>query len=62
MDSIDVQPSLGAVLLLAERQHGLVTSAQLRGLGLHPKGIRHRVGRGGCIGSGGGCTRSAGRS
>jgi hypothetical protein len=38
MDSIDVQPSLGAVLLLAERQHGLVTSAQLRGLGLHPKG------------------------
>jgi hypothetical protein len=43
MDTPDVQPTLGEVLALAAEQHGLVTRAQLRGLGLHPEAIRHRM-------------------
>src|SRR5688500_3385830 len=37
-----VQPSLAEVLAVADRQHGLVTHAHLRAVGLTPEAIRHR--------------------
>ncbi len=43
MASLDLQPTRGAVLSIAARQHGLITWSQLRGLGLSPHAIRHRV-------------------
>src|SRR5918994_4008048 len=43
MGSPDLQTSVWA---LAERQHGVVTRAQLLERGFSPKAIRHRVARG----------------
>ena len=51
----------GAILRLAGRQHGLVTTRQLIALGYSKHGIRRRIEQACCFGSIGACTRSLGR-
>jgi predicted transcriptional regulator of viral defense system len=46
MGPITLQPTLGEVLRLAARQHGVVTGDQFVRLGLSRDGIRHRERRG----------------
>jgi very-short-patch-repair endonuclease len=46
MGPITLQPTLGEVLRLAARQHGVVSGEQLVRLGLNRDGIEHRVRRG----------------
>ena len=43
MDSERLQPSLSEVLSLAEKQHGVVTRAQLVAMGLQDQSIQHRL-------------------
>jgi predicted transcriptional regulator of viral defense system len=46
MASLNVQPTMGEVLAVADRQHGLVTLPQLVRLGLTRAAVKHRLRRG----------------